>query len=146
MITRVRGYLPVVVAVLVVAGVTGCSAAPRPVQQAFDQRYPGFENVMWEQQHYGWEAAFGGDDGAFEAEFDSNGNWLESEVEVLEGAGFPPAVREAVRSATGGSHIEKWEIEVTPTGEFYEVEVLGSDGEWYFDAAGQQANNQYEDA
>jgi hypothetical protein len=146
MITRVRAYLPVVAAALVVAGVTGCSAAPGPVQQAFDQRYPGFENVMWERQPYGWEAAFGGDDGAFEAEFDSNGNWLETEVEVLEGAGFPPAVREVVRSATGGSHIEKWEIEVTPMGEFYEVEVLGSDGEWYFDAAGWSANNRYEDA
>jgi hypothetical protein len=64
----------------------------------------------------------------------------------VDAAGFPPAVRQAVQSATGGSHIEKWEIEVTPTGEFYEVEVLGSDGEWYFDAAGRPANNQYEDA
>ncbi len=146
MITRVRGYLPVVAAALVVAGVTGCSAAPGRVQAAFDGRYPGFENVMWERQPYGWEAAFGGADGAFEAEFTSNGDWLETEVEVVEGAGFPPAVREAVRSATGGSHIEKWEIEVTPTGEFYEVEVLGSDGEWYFDAAGRPAHNQYEDA
>ena len=141
-----RSRLPVVVAALAVAGVTGCSAVHDPVQQAFDRRYPGFETVQWEQQPYGWEAVFGGDDGAFEAEFDAGGNWLETEVEVVDGAGFPPAVREAVRSATNGSHIEKWEIEVTPAGEFYEVEVLGSDGEWYFDANGRQANNQYEDA
>jgi hypothetical protein len=51
-----------------------------------------------------------------------------------------------VQGVTGTGTVDKWEIEVTPTGEFYEVEVSGSDGEWYFDAAGRPANNQYEDA
>ena len=133
-------------AALIVAGATGCSAAPGPVQQAFDQRYPGFDVVMWEQQPYGWEAAFGGDDGAFEAEFDSSGRWLETEVEVVDAAGFPAAVRQAVQGVTRGGPVDKWEIEVTPTGEFYEIEILGSDGEYYFDATGQQVDNQYEDA
>jgi Putative beta-lactamase-inhibitor-like, PepSY-like len=146
MITRVRSYVPVVAAALVVAGATGCSAAPGPVQQAFDQRYPGFEAVTWEQQPYGWEAAFGGDDGAYEAEFDPSGRWLETEVEVVDGAGFPAAVRQAVQGVTGGGPIDKWEIEVTPTGEFYEIEILGSDGEYYFDANGQPVDNEYEDA
>ena len=146
MISRVRSCLPVVAAALVATGATGCGAAPGPVQQAFDQRYPGFDVVAWERQPYGWEAAFGGDDGAYEAEFDSNGQWLETEVEVVDAAGFPAAVREAVRGVTGGGHVYKWEIEVTPTGEFYEIEALASDGEYYFDATGQPVGNQYEDA
>jgi hypothetical protein len=146
MVTRVHGYLPVMAAALAVAGVTGCGAAPGAVQQAFDQRYPGFEVVAWEQQHYGWEAAFGGDDGAFEVEFDFSGQWLETEVEVVDAAGFPAAVRLAVQSVSGGIPVDKWEIEVTPAGEFYEIETLGSDGEYYFDATGQQVSNDYEDA
>ena len=145
-ITDLRRCLPIAAAALVVAGLTSCSAAPGPAQQAFDQRYPGFEVVEWEQHDYGWEAAFGGDDGAYEAEFDFSGRWLETEVEVVDAAGFPAAVRQAVHSTTGGLPVDKWEIEVTPAGEFYEIELLGSDGEYYFDAAGRQAENQFEDA
>ena len=145
MVTRIRRCLPVVAA-LFVAGVTGCGAAPGSVQQAFDQRYPGFDAVAWERQPYGWEAVFGGDDGAFEAEFDSSGQWLETEVEVVDAAGFPAAVRQVVQRVTAGALVDKWEIEVTPIGEFYEIETLGSDGEYYFDATGQQVANQYEDA
>jgi hypothetical protein len=44
------------------------------------------------------------------------------------------------------SPVDKWEIEVTPAGEFYEIETLGSDGEYYFGATGRQVSNQYEDA
>jgi hypothetical protein len=146
MVIRVRGWLTAVAATLVVTGASGCGGAPGSVQQAFDQRYPGFDVVTWERQPYGWEAAFGGDDGAFEAEFDSAGQWLETEVEVVDAAGFPTAVRQAVQSATAGAPIAKWEIETTPTGEFYEVEILGSDGEHYFDAAGRPVANRYEDA
>lgn len=145
-ITDLRGYLPIVAVALAVVGVTSCSAAPGPAQQAFDQRYPGFDAVTWERQPYGWEAAFGGDDGAYEAEFDFSGQWLETEVEVVDAAGFPAAVRQAVQATTRGAHVDKWEIEITPAGEFYEVEVLGSDGEYYFDAAGRRAENRYEDA
>lgn len=129
----------------VALAVTACGAAPNAVQRAFDQRYPGFEVTTWEQQPYGWEAAFGGDDGAYEAEFDSSGRWLETEVEVVDAAGFPAAVRQAVQGVTGGRPVEKWEIEITPEGEFYEIEA-GFDGEYYFDAAGRQVRNQYEDA
>ncbi len=144
--TDLRGCLRIAAAALGVVGLTSCSGAPGPVQQAFDQRYPAFDVVTWEQQHYGWEAAFGGDDGAYEAEFDSSGRWLETEVEVVDAAGFPAAVRQAVQGATGGRAVDKWEIEVTPAGEFYEVETVGSDGEYYFDAAGRPAENQFEDA
>ena len=136
----------VLAAALVVLGAPGCSATPGAVQQAFERRYPGMEVEAWERQPYGWEAGFGGDDGVYEAEFDPSGRWLESEVEVIDAAGFPAAVREAVASATGGRQIDKWEIEITPDGEFYEVETLGSDGEFYFDPTGRPAANQFEDA
>ncbi len=139
------GWAVPVAAVLV--GVAGCGGAPgSAVQEAFQQRYPGSEVTAWEQQPYGWEASFGGDDGVYEAEFDPSGRWLESEVEVIDAAGFPAAVRQAVTAATGRQPIEKWEIEITPDGEFYEVEPAGSDAEYYVDATGRPAVNQYEDA
>jgi hypothetical protein len=55
-------------------------------------------------------------------------------------------VREAARGVTGTGTVGKWEIEVTPTGEFYEIEIAGTDGEYYFDATGRRADNRYEDA
>jgi hypothetical protein len=145
-LVHLRSVLPFAAAALVLASATGCSGAPGAVQQAFDQRYPGFEVAAWEQQPYGWEAVFGGDDGAYEAEFDPSGQWLETEVEVVDAAGFPAAVRLAVQGVTGGRPVDKWEIEVTPTGEFYEIEVLGSDSEYYFDATGRRVANRNEDA
>ncbi len=66
MATRTRRFPPVLVGALVVLGTAGCAGAPGAAQQAFEQRYPGFEVVSWEQQPYGWEAAFG-DDGVYEA-------------------------------------------------------------------------------
>ena len=146
MATRPGRCARIVASALAVAAVTGCGSVPGPVQQAFDRRYPAFDAPAWEQQPYGWEAAFGGDDGAYEAEFDPSGQWLETEVEVVDAAGFPEPVRRAVQGVTGGSPVGKWEIEVTPTGEFYEIEIAGSDGEYYFDATGRRVENRYEDA
>jgi hypothetical protein len=34
----------------------------------------------------------------------------------------------------------------SPDGEFYEIEIAGTDGEYYFDATGRRADNRYEDA
>ena len=146
MVIRMRKCLPIALIVVAGAGVAGCSGVPRAAEQTFEQRYPGVEVASWEQQPYGWEAAFGGDDGAWEAEFDGSGRWLETEVEVVDAAGFPAAVRDAVAATPGGAWISKWEIEITPDGEFYEIETAASGGEYYFDATGRQVANRYEDA
>jgi hypothetical protein len=51
-----------------------------------------------------------------------------------------------VQGSAGPGQVGKWEIEVTPNGEFSEVELLGSDGERYIDASGRQATDDDEDA
>lgn len=126
----------------------GCGA-PDPVEQAFAARHPGV-SAEWEQQPYGWEAAFEAAGVEHEVEFDADGRWLETEREVIEGRGdpsaaFPPAVIEAIQR-DGIFSVGKWEVEETPTGTFYEIEPTSGDGELYYDPTGARAANAHEDA
>jgi hypothetical protein len=128
--------------------VAGCGA-PDPVERAFAERHPGVD-AQWEQQPYGWEAAFTASGVEHEVEFDDDGRWLETEREVVPGAGdptagFPPAVIDAIRR-DGISSVGKWEIEETPAGTFYEIEPSTGDGEYYYDGTGAPAPNTNEDA
>lgn len=126
----------------------GCGA-PDPVEQALAARHPGV-GVEWEQQPYGWEAAFREDGFEYEVEFDDGGRWLETEREVVQGTGdpttgFPPAVIDAIRR-DGVTSVGKWEIEETPTGTYYEIEPDTGDAEYYYDPTGARAANANEDA
>jgi len=96
---------------------------------------------------YGYEAVFVQDGLEYEAEYSSTGEWLETEYEVQEFQ-FPQAVLRAVRQQYPNYVITKYEIELTPLGTFYEVEVEGNgqEIELYFDEQGRPTANSNEDA
>ncbi|MDB9524774.1 PepSY-like domain-containing protein [Oscillatoria sp. CS-180] len=133
-------------------GVAGCGGSgsqgsvPDVVVQAFNTTYPNISS-QWEQMPYGYEAAFVQDGLEYEVEYSSDGEWLETEYEVQE-LQFPQAVLQAVRQQYPNYAITKYEIELTPTGTFYEVEVEGNgqEIELYFDEQGQPTANANEDA
>jgi len=119
---------------------------PETVQSALQTKYPGVE-ARWESQPYGYEAVFTKDGFEYEAEFSSKGQWLETEYEVSD-AQFPAIVLERVKGKYPGYAITKREIELTPLGTFYEVEVEQGDQqiELYFDDRANPAANSNEDA
>ncbi len=82
-----------------------------------------------------------------EAEYNASGQWLETEVEVEEAA-FSKAVLDRIRQLYPQYTITKREIETTPNGTFYEVEITLGDQELelYFDANGNPATNSNEDS
>lgn len=123
------------------------SQVPQIVQSAFASKYPG-KTPQWELQPYGYEAVFFENGREYEAEFSDSGQWLETEYEVSSDNQFSDAVLRSVRTQYPGYTITKREIEITPVGTFYEVEVEnGSDEiELYFDNRGNQVNNSNEDA
>lgn len=133
-------------------GITGCggsgseASVPDVVLQAFNATYPDI-SAEWEQMPYGYEAVFVQEGQAYEVEYSSTGEWLETEYEVQE-LQFPQAVLQAVRQQYPNYAITKYEIELTPLGTFYEVEVEGNgqEIELYFDEQGQPAPNTNEDA
>ncbi len=133
-------------------GVAGCggsgsqASVPDVVVQAFNTTYPNI-SPQWEQMPYGYEAVFVQDGQEYEVEYSSDGEWLETEYEVQE-LQFPQAVLQAVRQQYPNYAITKYEIELTPLGTFYEVEVEGNgqEIELYFDEQGQPTANANEDA
>ncbi|MBW4599142.1 MAG: PepSY-like domain-containing protein [Calothrix sp. FI2-JRJ7] len=80
--------------------------------------------------------------------YSSNGQWLETEYELASDNGFSSVVLDKVRAQYPSGTIKKREIEITPQGIFYEVEVAdnGNEVELYFDGRGNEAPNSHEDA
>jgi Putative beta-lactamase-inhibitor-like, PepSY-like len=119
---------------------------PAAVQTAFTAKYPGI-TPEWESQPYGYEAIFSQNGIEYEAEFSSNGQWLETEYEVQDNQ-FPPQVLQRVKQEYPGYAITKREIEITPRGTFYEVEVErdGQQIERYYDKNANPVQNSNEDA
>lgn len=138
--------------VVTIAGLTllGCQSSqttvPNSVQQAFHLRHPGVKAV-WEEQPYGYEAVFEKDGIEYEAEYSPDGQWLETEFEVNANQ-FSSIVLERVRQQYPDYAITKHEIELTPNGTFYEVEIeRGSEEhELYFDDRANRVPNMNEDA
>lgn len=118
---------------------------PAAVIQAFNRQYPDHKPV-WEAQPYGYEAVFTKAGLEYEAEYSATGTWLETEYEVQESQ-FSPAVLQRVKQQYPGYAITKHEIELTPQGKFYEVEVAanGEERELYFDDQANPAVNANED-
>ncbi|MBD2083207.1 PepSY-like domain-containing protein [Leptolyngbya sp. FACHB-17] len=137
---------PILIASLALAGCSSSYAVPSSVQQAFNLKYPGI-NARWEEKPYGYEAVFVKDGREYEAEFSRSGQWLETEYEL--GADqFSAIVLERVRQQYPGYAVTKHEIELTPNGTFYEVEIERGDEEieLYFDERGNLISNANEDA
>jgi Putative beta-lactamase-inhibitor-like, PepSY-like len=127
--------------------VISSSGVPQVVQSAFANKYPG-KTPTWELQPYGYEAVFAENGIEYEAEYSSNGQWLETEYELTSDNGFSSVVLDKVRAQYPSGTIKKREIEITPQGIFYEVEVVNNDNEveLYFDDRGNRAQNSHEDA
>jgi hypothetical protein len=119
---------------------------PDAVLQAFNTTYPDV-SPQWELMPYGYEAVFVQDGLEYEVEYSSAGEWLETEYEVQE-LQFPQAVLQTVRQQYPNYTITKYEVELTPLGTFYEVEVEGNgqEIELYFNEQGQPTTNSNEDA
>lgn len=148
------GSLAVIGAISSTLMLTACNKAsntqstqvPPSVQRAFTAQYPGV-TPRWESQPYGYEAIFKKNGIEYEAEFSKDGRWLETEYEVPENQ-FSPLVLNRVKKEYPGYKIKKREIELTPRGTFYEVEVEGGGKqiERYYDERANPARNSNEDA
>jgi hypothetical protein len=128
------------------AASTQSISVPGVVLQAFNQRHPG-QQPQWEKKPYGYEAIFTENGQEYEVEYAPTGEWLETEYEV-EAAQFSPAVLQRVSQQYPGSVVTKHEIELTPQGRFYEVEIKqqsGQERELYFDDRANPTPNSNED-
>lgn len=119
---------------------------PAAVSRAFAARYPNV-SAQWEEKPYGYEGIFAMNGTEYEAEFAADGQWLETEHEVG-AAQFSQTVLDRINREYPGYTVTKHEIEQTPQGTFYEVEIErnGSEYELYFDGNANRVRNANEDS
>ncbi|GJD22387.1 unknown protein [Rivularia sp. IAM M-261] len=119
---------------------------PIAVEKAFNTKYSPDIPRTWQRHYYGYEAVFIQNNIKYEAEFSANGEWFETEYYVSEKE-FPQAVLQKIKKQRPNFIITKYEIEITPKGIFYEVDITDGEieEELYFDVKGNPAADLYED-
>ena len=101
---------------------------PEKVKTAFSQKFPKATKVEWGRENAKeWEAEFKMDGKNYSANYDNNGNWMETEYRVSENE-LPSAVKSTLSSKYASSKILVAEISETKDGKVYEV-LLKTNGE-----------------
>jgi hypothetical protein len=96
---------------------------PESVQKAFDAKFSSAKKVEWEEDDDAWEAEFKMKGKEVSAQFNTDGDWLETETEIKP-KNLPAAVTAAINSLFPGSEIEEAErVETPDLAEAYEVEL-----------------------
>lgn len=132
---RFLTFLFLLASLMPLAGV----AAPTVVQESFAQKYPGIEVKKWGLDSNGrWEAKFEVEGFKYRADFNKNGEWVETE-RSLRFKELPEKVQEAVKREYGDERIAEVEEVNHPTkGLFYDVEFKrsGKNQDVEFDPSG----------
>jgi uncharacterized membrane protein YkoI len=99
------------------------SDVPQIVQSAFAKRFPSVKNVSWSREDASeFEAEFKNNGKEQSANFDANGNWLETETEIKK-SDLPAAVQATLAKEFAGYKLEEAELTETSGGTRYEVEL-----------------------
>lgn len=118
---------------------------PQAVEAAFQAKYSDIPHT-WQRHEYGYEAVFIQNNLKYEAEFSDTGEWLETEYYAKK-KDFPPYILNRIKQERPQFTITKYEIEITPKGIFYEVDITDgeTEEELYFDSQGNPQIDLYED-
>ncbi len=119
---------------------------PIVVEEAFTAKFSPNIPHRWQRHHYGYEAIFIQDGVEYEAEFSVTGEWLETEYLVSDKE-FPQVILDKIKKEYPKFVVTKYEIEITPQGLFYEVDIADGEREYelYFDEQGNAQVDLYED-
>ena len=97
---------------------------PAAVTKSFKEKFPNVEGAKWEMEKTGeYEATFKMNKEEASANFDKDGKWMETEMEI-EVSNLPAAVQQTVAKQFADYKIKEAEQTETPEkGKFYEVEI-----------------------
>src|SRR5690349_20267267 len=97
---------------------------PASVKESFAKQFPDVRKVAWSRESEGeYEAEFRTKGSEQSANFDSNGNWLETETEIKK-IDLPSNVVETINKEFPGYEMEEAELtETKHNGTFYELEI-----------------------
>ena len=124
-----KTLLSVILGLLVLGTVFGGiqameAEAPKVVEQAFAEKYPGESKPDWRKDKNGnYEAHFKKDGVHYRADFTPEGSWIETETNV-EKSDLPKAIKKVLSEAYDDYKIVEIElVSHNSKGEFYDVEL-----------------------
>ena len=125
-------YLVLVFAAASLISVIACAQnakdLPEKVKTAFDQKFPGARKVKWGKENATeWEAEFALNSKEYSANFNVDGNWLETEYEIGEEE-IPAAVTKTLDKEYPGYKLIESETSETAKGKLYEFEIKTGKG------------------
>jgi hypothetical protein len=129
---------------------SGCSPLPKPIdeslvpdraKQVVNFQFPNRKS-RWTPETYGYSARLRHRGKRYKLKFSAKGQWLETECQAPLSQ-FPDVVLDRVRYAYPNYKIDRQQLEVTPLGRFYEIQVAhGSDRiSLYYDESGNESWN-----
>jgi hypothetical protein len=118
-----RTMILIAVSVLIL-GVTACGQSqkkvPANVRSAFMTKFSNVSNVKWSRENdKEWEAEFKLEGKEYSANFDNDGNWMETEYEVSL-KDIPAEVKATLDKESAGFKIKESSITETAEGKAYE--------------------------
>lgn len=102
----------------------------RDVRTQFKDMYPDARDVEWEAERGLWQVSF--ETGTppavkeHEAWYDSNGNWIRTETDIL-ASELPQSVKDAIAASEYASAVilhDDIEYVTTPDGDYYSLELM----------------------
>lgn len=117
-----------VIAVVAFMSVTACAQnaknLPVKVKTSFNQKFPGAQKIKWGKENATeWEAEFTLNNREYSANFNSDGNWVETEYLISEKE-IPAAVSATLSHKYPGYKIKTAEITETAKGNVFAFEML----------------------
>lgn len=115
------------IALLAVAfSFTACAQnnnVPKKAKKAFMKKFPKAQNANWGKENSNeWEAEFTMNDKNYSANFNSNGKWMETEMEI-DNSQAPQMVMKNLKTKYPKAEIKKVYKIKSPKGTSYEVEI-----------------------
>ena len=96
---------------------------PDKVSSAFSKKFPDAKKIKWDKENkMEWEAEFKIDGKEYSANFDLDGNWMETEYEIKKSE-IPAAVKATLDADYMGYKIEEAGISESANGKVYEFEL-----------------------
>lgn len=112
------------IAITSIFAISACAqtskSVPEKVTKAFSEKFPEAKKVKWDMENdHEWEAEFKMDNKEYSANFDMDGNWMETEYEIGK-TEIPAEVKATLDTEFAGYKIKEAEISETADGKVYE--------------------------
>jgi len=113
--------LPISVLAVLTACKPGDPNIPEAATSAFPEKFPEARNVTWSmEKDHEWEFEFKSNGMKFSANFNSDGTWLETEIELGRDE-IPESVRKGIETEFPGYSTEEAQLSETAEATSYEI-------------------------